>query len=365
VTNQSWEVTAGQVSPEQWALLLELFDDANFYQTYTYGQVRWGAKNLSHLILKRRGEVVALAQLRIFRPAIWMGGVAYLRWGPICKRRDRPLDPVVVERMAEALHEEYSCKRDLFLYVQPKSFVKSPETDSVQYGFSSFAAAPAIPDYSYKTLMLDLSPAIEELRRNLDRKWRNQLTRAEKNNLRVVAGNGAAGFRRFCELYKQMRKRKRFHTKVNIVEFERMQESLPDSQRMRVLICEDASSGVPVAGLVASCLGDTAIYMLGATGDHGLKSKGAYLLQWSLIKWLKENGVRRYDLGGIDPKFNPGLYHFKRGLSSAEMVQMGAFIAPGNGPYLAALKVASATQRAIRSARRTPSLDAALGFPTT
>lgn len=365
MTNQPWEATADQTSPEQWAHLLDFFDDSNFYQTHAYGQVRWGAKNLSHLVLKRRGEVVALAQLRIFRPAIWMGGVAYLRWGPICKRRDRPFDPEVVEQMARALHDEYSCKRGLFLYVQPNCFVGSPEADAVQCGFSSFAAAPAIPDYGYKTLILDLSPRIEDLRRNLDRKWRNQLTRAEKNNLRVVVGNGASGFRTFCDLYMQMRKRKRFHTKVDIAEFERMHASVPDSQRMRILICEEAPSGVPVAGLVASSLGDTAIYMLGATGDHGLKSKGAYLLQWSLIKWLKDNGVRRYDLGGIDPKFNPGLYHFKRGLSGAEMIQMTAYTAPGKGVYSTALRVASATQRAIRSARRASSLDAVLEFPTT
>jgi lipid II:glycine glycyltransferase (peptidoglycan interpeptide bridge formation enzyme) len=365
VTNQPWEVTADQTSPEQWARLLELFDDANFYQTYTYGQVRWGAKNLSHLILKRGGEVVAIAQLRIFRPAIWMGGVAYVRWGPLCKRRDRSLDPEVVERMAEALHEEYSRNRGLFLYVQPNCFLNSPSSGSIQNGFSAFAASPAMPDYSYKTLVVDLSPSVAQLRRNLDRKWRNQLTRAQKNNLRVTANTGAAGFRTFCELYKQMRKRKRFHTKVDIAEFERMQESLPDSQRMRVLICEDASSGVPVAGLVASAMGDSAIYMLGATGDHGLKSKGAYLLQWSLIEWLKQNGVRRYDLGGIDPKFNPGLYHFKRGLSGAEMVQMSAFIAPGNGAYSTALRIGSALQRALRNSRRAPSLDAALEFPST
>ena len=57
-----------------------------------------------------------------------------------------------------------------------------------------------------------------------------------------------------------------------------------------------------MAGLVASAMGDSAIYLLGATSDDGLNSKGAYLLQWTLIQWLKENGIRWYDLGGIDPK---------------------------------------------------------------
>ena len=52
-----------------------------------------------------------------------------------------------------------------------------------------------------------------------------------------------------------------------------------------------------MAGLVASAMGDSAIYLLGATSDEGLKSKGAYLLQWTLIKWLKECGFKWYDSG--------------------------------------------------------------------
>ena len=83
-----------------------------------------------------------------------------------------------------------------------------------------------------------------------------------------------------------MRKRKTFETTVDVEEFGRIQEDLPECHRMRILICEDR--GVPVAGLVASAMGDSAIYLLGATSDGGLNSKGAYLLQWTLIKWLKE-----------------------------------------------------------------------------
>ena len=79
---------------------------------------------------------------------------------------------------------------------------------------------------------------------------------------------------------------------------------------------------MPVAGLVASAMGDSAIYLLGATSDAGLNSKGAYLLQWTLIPWLKERGVKSYDLGGIDPEGNPGVYHFKRGLSGIDTCQI-------------------------------------------
>ena len=97
---------------------------------------------------------------------------------------------------------------------------------------------------------------------------------------------------------------------------------------MRVLICRQA--GVAVAGIVCSGMGKSGIYLLGATSDNGLKAKGAYLLQWAMIKWLRENGYWYYDLGGIDPVANPGVYHFKSGLSGQEVCRLAAIEACGN-----------------------------------
>ena len=116
---------------------------------------------------------------------------------------------------------------------------------------------------------------------------------------------------------------------------------------MRVLICEQG--GVPVAGLVASAIGDSAIYLLGATSDDGLNAKGAYLLQWTLIRWLKENGIRWYDLGGIDPEGNPGVYSFKRGLSGADLHQLTPFMACNGLVSSAIVRASLAAQRVVRS----------------
>src|SRR5579864_833076 len=67
------------VTETEWCALMDGFDDANIYQTWAYGAVRWGGDNLSHLVLKCSGEVVAMAQPRIIRPAHLSAGVAYLR----------------------------------------------------------------------------------------------------------------------------------------------------------------------------------------------------------------------------------------------------------------------------------------------
>src|SRR5580704_11447612 len=115
--NPDWQVEVDRANATEWSTMLDLFDDANIYQTSAYGAVRWGEKNLSRLVLKRDGEVLGMAQLRIVRPTRLKFGMAYLRWGPLFERRGRPLDPEVASSMAQALKEEYVAKRRLFLRV--------------------------------------------------------------------------------------------------------------------------------------------------------------------------------------------------------------------------------------------------------
>jgi lipid II:glycine glycyltransferase (peptidoglycan interpeptide bridge formation enzyme) len=344
--NPAWQVEVDLATATEWSKMLDLFSDANIYQTFAYGGVRWGGKNLSHLVLKRDGEVLGMAQLRIVRPTPLKFGMAYLRWGPLCVRRGEPLAPEVFTNMAHALEEEYVGKRRLLLRVLPNAFARSPRAEAMQTAFSRFTPETLTSENTYRTFVLDLSSPLDELRKNLDAKWRNKLSGAEKNNLQVVAGNGREEYQTFCQLYHQMRQRKNFETTVDVEEFQRMQENLPEPQRMRILIC--LNQGIPVAGLVASAMGDSAIYLLGATSDAGLHTKGAYLLQWTMIRWLKENGIRWYDLGGIDPEGNPGVYSFKKGFSGLDVCHINPLVASTSAVSSAIVKAGLAMQRTLR-----------------
>jgi lipid II:glycine glycyltransferase (peptidoglycan interpeptide bridge formation enzyme) len=344
--NLGWQVEVDRATSAEWSELLDRFDDANIYQTAAYGGVRWGEKNLSRLVLKRDGEVLGMAQLRIIRPTPLKFGMAYLRWGPLWEWRGLPLDPEVPTRMAHAIEDEYVHKRKLFLRILPNAFEGSPRAATMQAAFSRFTAEPLVTENTYRTFVLDLSPSLDELRSGLDKKWRNQLTRSEKNNLKIIGGHGSEEYRTFCQIYSQMRKRKAFETTVDTDEFGHIQETLAESQRMRILICENM--GIPVAGLVVSAMGGSAIYLLGATSDEGLNSKGAYLLQWTLISWLKDRGVKSYDLGGIDPEGNPGVYHFKRGLSGVDVRQINPLVASDSAVSSGIVKAGLAMQRTLR-----------------
>jgi lipid II:glycine glycyltransferase (peptidoglycan interpeptide bridge formation enzyme) len=348
--NPGWQVEVDHATPAEWSKMLDLFDDANIYQTFAYGGVRWGAKNLSHLVLRADGKVVGIAQLRIVRPTPLKFGMAYLRWGPLCERRGKPMNPEIFKIMARALVDEYVSKRKLFLRVLPNAFAGSERAEAMQSAFASFTREKLTVENTYRTLVLDLSPAVPELRKNLDAKWRNKLSGAEKNDLKVIAGNGLAEYQTFCQLYQEMKKRKAFETTVDVEEFQRIQEELAELHRMRILICED--KGIPVAGLVVSAMGDSAIYLLGATSDAGLNAKGAYLLQWTMIQWLKENGIRWYDLGGINPEANPGVYTFKKGMSGVDVCQINPLVESGSILSTAIVKAGMAMQNKLRGSQQ-------------
>lgn len=349
--------------------MLDHFCDANIYQTWAYGTERWGEKNVSHLLLKCGGETVAMAQLRVIQFPVLRAGIAYLRWGPLCHRKGSNLDSEVLQAMVNALREEYVTKRGLYLEVLPNAFGGTPRASVFQSVFCDFNHKPTIGNERYRTLVLDLAPPLDELRKNLDKKWRNQLNAAMRNGLDIISGDSCDLYSQFCELYKQMWNRKKFDSGVSIDEFLRIQQRLPEGQRLQVLICRH--QGKPVAGVVCSSLGDSAIYLLGATNEDGMKLKASYALQWAVIQALKENGILSYDLGGIDPIANPGVHHFKIGLSgvdvshldslsmcrrslSAGLVKAGQFLRGHLRPVqkdASAVRLAEAT---IKSASETP-----------
>ena len=89
------------------------------------------------------------------------------------------------------------------------------------------------------------------------------------------------------------------------------------------MICEH--DGEPIAATIVTALGNKGIYLLGASGNRGLQLKGSYLLQWQMIKLMKEKEYQKYYLGGINPGSNPGVYHFKSGLSGKDLFHIGQY----------------------------------------
>jgi lipid II:glycine glycyltransferase (peptidoglycan interpeptide bridge formation enzyme) len=233
------------------------------------------------------------------------------------------LNAEALRELVEALRKECVQSKGYALRILPNAFTRTPRAEMFTSSLEQAGFRAARKFSVYRTLVLDLSPTLDELRRQLDPKWRNQLNQAERNNLSISEGSDPQLWDAFETLYCDMMARKRFETTISIKEFAAIQKTLPPELKMQVFICK--RDGVPMAGLVCSFLGDAGIYLLGATNEMALKLRAANLLQWTAVKKLKQEGFRYYDLGGIDPVANPGGFHFKQGLSGQDLSQLPAF----------------------------------------
>ena len=72
---------------EEWGQILSKFNDANIYQMPSYGSARWPKSELRYLVLKKGGQLVAALQVRLVDTPL-LRGIAYVRWGPLWRRKD-------------------------------------------------------------------------------------------------------------------------------------------------------------------------------------------------------------------------------------------------------------------------------------
>jgi lipid II:glycine glycyltransferase (peptidoglycan interpeptide bridge formation enzyme) len=324
-----YSVEVDTVDKDSWHRIIQAFDDANLYQTWSYDEIRCGRNSISHLILKKNDRILAAAQARIVKIPIINSGIAYIRWGPMWKISSSEVNVEIFSQAIRALRNEYACRRGLVLRIYPVLF--SDESDIYiplleQEGFAFLQKG-----MRDRTLLIDLTPPLDALRKGLNQKWRNCLNRAERNALELLEGNNDEMYEMFISIYGEMLERKRFIEPNDINEFRLIQQDLPDNIKMKILLCR--FEGKLCTGAIFSAMGNTGIYLFGATNDVGMKSNGSYLLQWRFIELLKENHFTCYDLNGINPEINPGTYNFKEGLrgkNGKDVYFLGQFDAVNN-----------------------------------
>lgn len=311
------------IDKEEWQRLVPQFLDYNYRQSWNYSSAlgsRWRAKS-EHIAIYEDNNFIALAEIRIKKIPFFDAGVAYISGGPLV-RRGRSDDITNLRRSLEVLINEYVKKRGLVIRIlsplHSKEWNQQATDIFKSLGFSIRNDLPG-----HRTLVMDLKPTLEEIRANLAQKWRNCLNASHRNELHIRTATGPTIYKEFCDLYEPFLQRKGLDFELDAHFYADFQDKAPESDRLIVSIAE--KDGKIIAGHVASMLGDTCIYLHGATNEDGLKAKAGYAVQWHVISEAKNRGFRYYDLGGIDPVNNPGVYHFKTNMGGYEVSDIGPF----------------------------------------
>jgi len=347
VTDTTVEVNGCSV--DEWRSYAARFRDYNVYQTCAFAQQRAEEMNAEcERVLVRRGSVIiGMAQVRIKRLPLMNMGVAYVFRGPSWRRDSASPDDF--RAVVAAMGEAYSACRGLEVRIAPGM---TDLTDSVSHAAALEAAgfSPRAGQSLERTILLDLTPEPDALRQGLAQKWRNGLNQALRHDVTVETRTDDEAMATFQALYDEMWADKRFETGVRVSSFRQVQAALHADEKLAVSLA--SHGGAAIAGHVSSCLGDTCIYLLGASTRDGRDRKASYLLQWRTIEQAKAAGARWFDLGGIDPEANPGVYHFKSGLGGNECSFVGEFVAPARGSGRVLLPLAERAYRFLGSRRR-------------
>lgn len=344
----SFSVDAGTCTPQAWRALSAPFADRCIYQTCVYADVHAeevGAVN-ERAVVRHGEEVIGLAQVRVKRLPMVRAGVAYVYRGPLWRREDATPDDL--RQVLDALRKHYGDGQGLEVRVAPGLFPED-EADAYRAAFTSAGFAPRTQDPIDRTIVVDLTPDLGMLRKGFAQKWRNGLNQSERRGVTVKTRTDDEAMSVFCSLYDDMWAAKRFDTGVSVASYARMQTHWPDDEKLAISLA--FHEGQPVAGHVSSCLGDTCVYLLGASNDEGRSCKASYLLQWRTIEHARAAGVLSYDLGGIDPEGNPGVYHFKSGMGGCECDFPGTFAAPAKGSGRLLVPLAEKAYRMLHARR--------------
>ena len=305
--DSKFQVEIDNIKTEEWNNLITMFDDATIFQTWEYGENN--SMHLSHIVLKYVDEVVACAQVRIFKPPILKAGIAYINHGPLwIRKNNKNID--VLKKIATVLIEEYVKIRKLYLKVNLEYEKTDSDANDIMNTFIEIGYIKK--EHNEQHVMLPLINSIEELRKGLDQKWRNQLNIADRNSLEIIEGHEDQYIIEFSKIFKSMIFQKKFTKPESIDGFIEVFKILPFNLRPLVILCKHENEFI--AGGIFSTLGTTGIYLFGASNNKGRDLRASYLIQWRIILWLLKNGFSRYNLSGINKINNPGTYHFKIGI---------------------------------------------------
>ena len=303
------------VGAEEWGAIAARFADLTYRQTPAYCEaIASRRSSASEYVAVRSGDaLVAAANVRVKRLPVVGGGLAYVSGGPL-HQGPGALSRDALREGLRALRARYAGELGMVLRVVLSPRVDLADSDvSAVMNDEGFSAA----ETRYRTIAMDLEPGLDALRAAFKQKWRNCLNKSERQGLEVTSGHDRAHFEEFARLHAPFVEHKGFDVDLDAPFFAGVAERTPDGEGLRVFLARQG--GTPVAGVLASFHGDTAVYLLGAADDEGRKSNAAYLLQWSVMREAAARSIRWYDLGGVDPDGNPGVHRFKVGMGGADI----------------------------------------------
>ncbi|ABF63655.1 hypothetical protein TM1040_0922 [Ruegeria sp. TM1040] len=166
--------------------------------------------------------------------------------------------------------------------------------------------------------LLDILADRTAQRDRLAQKWRNRLSHAEAQALRVTRQNMPIApdhwILRADAAQQQKRRYRSWPAALTL--------AYAQANRGSAKLFEAHEGRETVAGILVLTHGEGATYHIAHSTERGRRLSAHNLLMWNAMDWLAAKGIRRLDLGVINTEDASGLARFKLG-TGARLSQLG------------------------------------------
>ncbi len=311
-------LTLQTVAAEDWPRISAGFHDLTYEQTLTYAQAaahRIGAEAQFISLSDPTGQPVAAACLRL-KPVPGLGrGIVWIAAGPLVQPDAGPEDLKAIFAALRAYAEQSGHILRLRLPASTLRDIPSVDRVAAEAGF-----VPADRSPPYQTVIIDCEQDEDTLMRALHGKWRNPLRNALKSGMALETRPIADCTDRFHGLYQQVQAAKGFSPDIPPEFYYPL--SGPDFSHEVLFTRQD---GADLGAMTIGRAGTTGVYLFGATLDAGRRLNAGHYLMWQAILHCKAQGLRWFDLGGIDADTNPSVTRFKLRTGGTEVTAPGPY----------------------------------------
>lgn len=294
----------------EWQRLHEGVPFKHMTQAWGFGEAKrvtgWRPKRLA---IERDGEVLAICQL-LQKMVAGMPVATRINLGPL-------MMPAHDERELEvtcAIRKRWRFFRGPLLIAPAIAYTEESDR-AVKAGGLRLRNG-----FRWSSSRLDLTREEDDLRKALNGKWRNQLTKSEQAGVQLVKGNAQADADWIIARHAEHQGQKGFDGPDTAL----LHALYGDSPR-DFTVYRAAHDGQDIGGVVVYRFGDTAHYYIGWNSAEGRKLNSGNFLLWNAVLDLKRQGCSQFDLGGHGLTGSSGFTGFKLGMNGDCYETVGEF----------------------------------------
>lgn len=175
--------------------------------------------------------------------------------------------------------------------------------------------------YETRMVMKKNLENIESLKNSYSKNWRHNFNRSKKGKY-VIKNNLNPNIDELLFTYDQMSKIKKFKTHISRAYLKFIFHFLID----KIIHYEAREDEKLIAFRTCVYNGDYAWDLLACSNLESKKNYCTYNIMNKIFEDLILKNVKNYDLSGVDKKNNLGVYNFKKGTGSTELLKVGEYL---------------------------------------